>query len=776
METQTLDIPVILPDYYEDCERCMGRLKDALEGLEGVSSAKIGAKGPSIYLTYDANKISLEKIEERVRQLGIEVAERYVHDSLHLEGLDCPDCAAKLEKAVGRMSGVLWSSVNYATSKLSVEYEQKKIDRSAIEDRVRDLGYNVTEIVPFGAEAPAPKPAWLNKRVMTTAVSGIFLVAALIASFLRAPGFVTIPLYAVSIISGGFYAARAGILSLRAFSMDTNLLITLAVIGAIYLHEYGEAAGVLFLFSLGSALEAFTIDRTRRSIRSLIGLSPKEASVIRGGKEEKIRVEDIKVGETVIVRPGERIPLDGVVERGVSSVDESAITGESVPLEKSSGSPVYAGTINQRGSMEVRVTKLVGDDTLSRIIHLVEEAQEQKAPSQQFSEKFGRAYTPVVVGLAAVIALYALMHTDPELFRRSLVLLVVACPCALVISTPVAIVSAIGNAAKNGILIKGGAYLEEMGRVSVVAFDKTGTLTTGRLEVTDIIVLDSNRNEVLKIAASIESRSEHPLAESILRKASDEKIELYDLAFFEALPGIGARGVMDSQLCHIGNQRLLEQLGIPVPEPSIVEKLRGEGKTLMFVVSESKVIGIIAAADAVRESSRDSIAALKRAGVDKTVMLTGDNELTAHAVAERLGIDNIEAELLPEEKVGQIKKLVARYGKVAMIGDGINDAPALAAATVGIAMGGAGSHAALETADLALMADDLSKLPYGIRLSRSSLRVIKQNIGFSVFVVVGLVALTLAGSLSLTLGIIGHEGSALLVIANGMRLLRLRAQ
>ncbi|MEN6521204.1 MAG: heavy metal translocating P-type ATPase [Armatimonadota bacterium] len=774
METRILDVPVILPDYYEDCERCMMRLKDALEELEGVSSVQIGAKGLNISLTYDANTISMEKIEDRVRQLGVEVAERYVHDSLHLEGLDCPDCAAKLEKAVGRMNGVLWSSVNYATSKLSVEYEQEKIEREAIADRVRNLGYTVTETVPSGAETPVQKSAWLNRRVITTAASGVFLVAAIIASYLRAPAFVTIPLYAVSIISGGFYAARAGILSLKAFSMDTNLLITLAVVGAIYLHEYGEAAGVIFLFSLGSALEAFTIDRTRRSIRGLIGLSPKEASVIRDGKEAKNRVEDIKVGETVIVRPGERIPLDGVVERGVSSVDESAITGESVPREKSTGLPVYAGTINQRGSMEIRVTKLVGDDTLSRVIHLVEEAQEQKAPSQQFSEKFGRVYTPIVVGLAVVIALYALIDTNPELFRRSLVLLVVACPCALVISTPVAIVSAIGNAAKNGILIKGGAYLEEMGRVSVVAFDKTGTLTTGQLEVTDIIALDSDRNEVLKIAASIESRSEHPLAESILKKASEEKIELYDLAFFEALPGIGARGVMDSQVCHIGNQRLLEQLKIPVPEPGTVEKIRREGKTSMFVVSEGKVIGIIAAADTIRESSRDSIAALRNEGIAKTIMLTGDNTITAHAVAERLGIDDIEAELLPEEKVDQIRKLVSRYGKVAMIGDGINDAPALAAATVGIAMGGAGSHAALETADLALMADDLGMLPYGIRLSRSSLRVIKQNIGFSVFVVVGLVAMTLAGSLSLTLGIIGHEGSALLVIANGMRLLRQR--
>jgi Cd2+/Zn2+-exporting ATPase len=324
-------------------------------------------------------------------------------------------------------------------------------------------------------------------------------------------------------------------------------------------------------------------------------------------------------------------------------------------------------------------------------------------------------------------------------------------------------------------LVKGGAYLEEMGRISVVAFDKTGTLTTGMLAVTDVVQLDGTRQDVLRVAASIESRSEHPLAEAILRAASDEGVELFDLAYFEAMPGFGARGVIDSQVCHIGNQRMLDQLGVSVPDPEVVARLRAEGKSLMFVIREGRVIGVIAAADTVRETSTRAIAALKRSGIAGTVMLTGDNTITARAVAERLGIDSVEAELLPEEKVDRIRALVARYGKVAMVGDGINDAPALAAATVGVAMGGAGSHAALETADVALMADDLSMLPYGMRLSRAALRVIKQNIVFSVIVVLGLVGLTLGGWLDLTGGIIGHEGSALLVIANGARLLRLRA-
>ncbi len=776
METRRLDIPVVLPDYYEDCERCLERLKNALLELDGVADVDIDPQHSSISLTFDTNIISVDRIEERARQLGIEIAEKYAHESLPLDGLDCPDCAIKLEKAVERMGGVLWSSVNYATSVLSVEYEQETVDHQAIVGRIRDMGYDVAEVRPIGAaQAAAPKPAWLNRRAITTAISGTFLAAGLIASVAGAGEVITNLLYAVSIISGGFYAARAGILSLRAFSMDTNLLITIAVIGAIYLGEWVEGAAVIFLFSLGSALEAYTVDRARNSIRGLIELSPTEASVLRESGEERVKVEDVKVGETVVIRPGEKVPLDGVVTSGSSSVDESAITGESVPREKSAGSVVYAGTINQRGSLEVRVTRLVGDDTLSRIIHLVEEAQAQKAPSQQFSERFGRIYTPLVVGLAFILGSYALIRGNSDLFRQSLVLLVVACPCALVISTPVAIVAAIGNAARNGVLVKGGAYLENLSRVTAVAFDKTGTLTTGKLEVTDVIAYEGSDDEVLRIAASIETRSEHPLAEAVLRKASEKHLELLSLVYFEAIPGLGARGIIDGKVCHIGNQRLLEQKEIAIPDAEVVSKLRTEGKTLMFVVCEDKVIGIIAASDTVRESSREAIMSLRRFGIRKTIMLTGDNSTTARAVADRLGIDDVEAELLPEDKVNRIRDLVARHKHVAMIGDGINDAPALAAASVGIAMGGAGTHAALETADVALMADDLSMLPYGIKLSRASLRTIKQNIAFSVLVVITLVVMTLAGWLNLTAGIIGHEGSALLVIANGMRLLRLRA-
>lgn len=754
----------------------MERLRDTLLELDGVHRVEIDVENLRVSFTFDTNITSFERIEARARQLGIEIAERYVHESLRLDGLDCPDCALKLEKAVGRLNGVLWSSVNYASSILSVEYEQGVVDRKAIVDRVHGMGYDVSEPQPLrGVLSAAPKPIWHNRRVIATAISGIFLLAALIASAIGAGELVLIPLYAVSIIAGGIFSARAGLLSLRVISLDTNLLVTLAAAGAIYLGEWGEAASVLFLFSLGSALESYTVDRTRKSIRNLIELSPSDAAVIRDGAEQRVLLEDVRVGEVMLVRPGEKIPLDGIVTSGVSSVDESAITGEPTAKEKFEDSPVYSGTVNQRGSLEVKVTRLVGDDTLSRIIHLVEEAQAQKAPSQQFSERFGRIYTPFVVGLSVVCAVISVIYHDPGLFRQSLVLLVVACPCALVISTPVAIVAAIGNAAKNGILIKGGAHLEEMGAISVFAFDKTGTLTVGRPIVTDVVAFDdAGRHDVLRIAASIEARSEHPLADAIIKKAADEGIKLLDVAYFEAMPGFGARAVVDGHECHIGNGHLLEKLELPVPDAK-VSGLVDAGKTLMYVTCNGKTIGAIAAVDEVRETSKSVVASLKKSGITKTIMLTGDNQATARAVARQVGIDAVEAELLPGDKVDCIRSLAARYGKVAMVGDGINDAPALAAATVGVAMGGAGTHAALETADIALMADDLSMLPYGVRLSRATLRTIKVNIGFSVLMVVALVSLTLIGKLDLTRGIIGHEGSALLVIGNGMRLLRRRS-
>ncbi|MDO8586401.1 MAG: heavy metal translocating P-type ATPase [Armatimonadota bacterium] len=778
METKTLDIPVALPEYYENCERCIERLKESLLKIEGMQSVELDEATSSLIVTYDASFTSIEGVIESARQIGVEIVRRYTHEIVTLSGLDCPDCAQKVERTLLKMDGVLWASVNYATSILSIEYLSASVSHQNVVGWVRRLGYDIVEEAPaMPGVAPVAKvePVWRNRRALLTLTSGLFLVLGFLSSRLGLPDPFPNAMYAIALVTGGYYPARSGLFSARALALDTNFLMTAAALGAVALGEWADGAMVLFLFSLGSALEAYTVERTRRSIRLLIELFPRDALVKRNGREERVPIQQISVGETVIIKPGDQIAVDGVVAAGSSSVDQSAVTGESTPAEKVAGDAVFAGSMNQRGAMEVRVTSAAEDNTLSKIIHLVEEAQARKAPSQRFSERFGRIYTPLVIVAAVGLSVIPpLLGGDfAEWFRKSLILLVVSCPCALVISTPVAIVASIGNAARNGILVKGGAYLEELGRISVIAFDKTGTLTTGRLEVENVFPVPGHtEQDVLKTAATIESKSEHPLADAILARARARGVELGDIAYFEALPGMGARAVIDGRLTYIGNDRLLADIKLTPPEIPGLEPDACNGKTLMYVCVENTVLGVITATDTVKKTTPDAVRELRRAGIVKTVMITGDNAATARAVASDLGIDDVYSDLLPEEKVDIIRDLVKRHGRVAMVGDGINDAPALAAATIGIAMGGAGAHSVLETADVTLMADDLSKLPYSIRLSRSSLRIIKQNVTFAVIVVAALVLSTLVGWLTLAGGVIGHEGSALIVIANGMRLLR----
>lgn len=778
METTTLKLPVILPGYYGDCLNCLEQLRNDLLALEGMKQVQVDVEASTVTLTYDSNCLSMEKIEQHARQIGVGLAETYSHETIRLTGLDCPDCALKIEKTVARMRGVLWASVNYASSSLFVEYETAQIDRQQIARTVRRLGYDVQEEAPPDQRPAATfglRPAWANPKVIATTIAGTLLAAGYIISVAGGPTTSVRVLYGFSVLFGGYYPVRTAIYSAANRSLDTNLLMSVAAAGAIALNEFLEAGMVLFLFSLGSALESYTVEKTRRSIRSLLDLSPSYALVRRDGTESLLPLERVEIGDTVIVKPGERISMDGVVSSGASAVDQSPITGESLPVEKTAGEQVFAGTVNERGALEITVTRLVEDNTLSRIIHLVEEAQSQKAPLQRFSERFGRVYTPIVIGAAVVLAVvpWAVFGVDfNEWFRRSLILLVVACPCALVISTPVAVVAAIGNAARNGVLVKGGAHLEELGRVSVVAFDKTGTLTTGRLEVTDVLPLnDVSPGDVLSVAATVESRSEHPLAEAIIRRAAEEGVVSEDVFYFEALPGRGARAVAGERLLYVGNHRLLDELKLAAPRIEQIAQLWDAGKTFVYVGVEDRIIGVIAAADKVKESSARALEGLRRSGIHRIIMLTGDNAATARSIAKTLAIDEVRAELLPEDKVEAVRELVQSRENVAMVGDGINDAPALAAANVGIAMGGAGTHAALETADMALTADDLTMLPYGIDLSRRTLRVIKQNIAFSMVVVALLIGSTLAGFLTLTGGVLGHEGSALLVVANSMRLL-----
>ncbi|MDN4603797.1 heavy metal translocating P-type ATPase, partial [Paenibacillus sp. F6_3S_P_1C] len=561
-----------------------------------------------------------------------------------------------------------------------------------------------------------------------------------------------------------------------------NTLMTVAIIGAAAIGEWSEGAVVVLLFAISEALERYSMQKARQSIRSLMDIAPKEALIRRGSAEMTISVDDIQVGDVMIVKPGQKLAMDGVVIQGTSTLNQAAITGESVPVAKTVDDEVFAGTLNEEGLLEVRVTKHVEDTTISKIIHLVEEAQAERAPSQAFVDRFANYYTPAIMVLALGIAIIPpLLGGDwGDWIYRGLSLLVVGCPCALVISTPISIVTAIGNAAKNGVLIKGGIHLEEAGRISAVAFDKTGTLTKGFPEVTDITVFGEHiESDMLSIAAVIEKGSQHPLASAIVRKAEQMGADLsISVEHFQSITGKGVKASVGQQLYYIGSPKLFDELEAEVSSPICQQiiTLQTQGKTVMVLGTQHEVLALIAVADAVRDSSKAVINELHSIGVKKTIMLTGDNQATANAIGQQLGVAEIKADLLPQDKLDYIKKLRSEYSHVAMVGDGVNDAPALAASTVGIAMGGAGTDTALETADIALMADDLRKLPYTIRLSKKTLSIIKQNVAFSLGIKLLALILIVPGWLTLWLAILADMGATLIVTLNSLRLLKIQKQ
>ncbi len=729
---------------------------------------------------FDIKQLKPYRSSESRDELDEEQASNTVHSQpgtgartvFRLSGLDCGDCAAKLEKRIAAMSGVTSATVNFATGKMTAEHA---IDDADIIQAVQQSGYEA-EVEKSIFRQPAVQSIWWkNARTLATISSGMFLASALILSWLEFADTVATLLYAIAAATGGFHAARSGLYGLRTLSLDMNFLMTSAIIGAAILGEWSEGATVAFLFSFGNTLQTYTMEKTRRSIQSLMELAPAEALVRRNNEEKRFPVEEIVVGDIVIVKPGERIAMDGKVIHGVSTVNQATITGESIPVKKNIDDTVYAGTMNEQGVLEIQVTELAENSTLAKIFHLVEEAQGQKAPSQQFVDIFAKYYTPLVlVAAAGVMTLPWLLYQQPfaPWFYNGLVLLVISCPCALVISTPVSIVSAIGNASRNGVLIKGGAYLEEMSAVKAIAFDKTGTLTLGRPVVTDIVVVDgSSETEILAYANSIENRSEHPLARAVTERAKG--IELKPATDFKALLGRGAQARIEGRLMHIGNFRLFEELGYdPHQYERILADLERQGKTVIFLGSQEKIQAVFAIADTLREDSRSTIQSLHKAGIKHIAMLTGDNRRIATAIATSLELDAFYSDLLPEDKVAAVKKMHREYGKVAMVGDGVNDAPALASATVGIAMGVAGSDTALETADIALMTDDLGKLTYIMRLSRKTVAIIKQNISFSILIKLVFILFLFFNMATLWLAVFADMGASLLVTLNGMRLMR----
>lgn len=704
-----------------------------------------------------------------------------MRDELQVSGMDCASCAATIERSLKQLDGVQDVRVDVVAGKVRVDYRGDKVSHSDLTDAIRRVGYEIASPAPLTDLSQTWRPElWARHgRLIMTIASGATLGIALLLARLDAPIAATIALLAVSTVAGGWYVVPRGIRAARSRALDMNFLMSVAAIGAWLIGEQAEAAATLFLFAIAELLEAYSMDRARNAIKSLMDLSPAEATVLRDGRELRLGVAEIEIGDVVLIRPGEKIAVDGGIVAGRSSVNQAPITGESMPVDKTSGDQVFAGTLNGHGALQVRSAKRANDTTLARIIHAVEEAQASRAPSQTFVDRFARVYTPAVVGLAVLIALI------PPLIGfgswntwtyRALAMLVIACPCALVISTPVSIVSGLTAAARAGVLIKGGAFLEAAGAVSAVFFDKTGTLTEGRPAVTDVIPLQGrSRDDVLRYAGAVEQHSEHPLARAIRDEVAALAIALPDGRDFEALPGSGARAQVDGDVIYVGNERLARSLGVMEPTlDATLQRLEHDGRTVVVVASRREPLGIVAIADRVRSEAREAVAALRSAGIRRTVMLTGDNEGTARAIAEHVGVDEYRANLLPDNKLRIVRDLEAGGHRAAFVGDGVNDAPALAAASVGVAMGAAGTDVAIETADIALMGDDLNKLAFAVRLSHRTLVIIKQNIAFSIAIKAVFLVLAAVGLATLWMAVAADMGASLLVVANGLRVLRAR--
>ncbi len=719
--------------------------------------------------------------------------------------MDCAEETAALRQTVGRLPGVADLSFNLLNGIMEVSLSEEGLDDVIIITAVRSAGLRA-ERQEAGAESASDSESdagawWKNPRSLLCGVSGLLLLAGFLSHAVLHGNLIhalvggdegavrhhfpllSIFLYAASALVGGWLILPKAFSAFRRLRPDMNFLMTLAVAGAMLIGEWFEAATVAFLFSVSLLLESWSVARARRAIRSLLNVTPPTARFIcpHHGEIMEKPVGEIDVGTTVLVRPGERIPLDGVVTKGSTLVNQSPITGESVPVRKAPGEEVFAGTINETGAIEFSVTRASADTTLHRIIRMVEEAQARRAPSEQWVEKFARYYTPAMVALAVLVAVVPPLAGHGgwgTWFYEALVILVIACPCALVISTPVSIVSALASAARNGVLIKGGAFLEAAAALKVIALDKTGTVTRGHPEIQQIVPLSGHtEHELLARAAALETHSDHPLAQAILRYAQAQKTPFPPAEDFQILKGKGAAGLIEGRRFWLGSHRLLhEKKGMETTEVhALIGVMEDAGHSVVVIGNESHVCGFISISDTVRAGAAEAIRDMKRAGVGHVVMLTGDNRGTADAVARAVAIDDVRAELLPEDKLLAIQGFVRDVGPTAMIGDGINDAPALAAATLGIAMGAAGSDAAIETADIALMSDDLAKIPWLIRHAKRTRAVILQNITFALGLKLVFMALAVANRATLWMAIAADMGASLLVILNALRLLRDRS-
>ncbi|MCD6475615.1 MAG: heavy metal translocating P-type ATPase [Anaerolineaceae bacterium] len=792
--TVEIEIPLLLPEIENDGDDCLVRLQDNLRSHRGISHVHLNREVAPIALCvhFNPNLVSLKNVRRLAQKAGSTLSNRYRHERIPIMGMNNADEAPILRRKLEKIPGMLHADVNYAAGLVFVVYDIKTLQPQTIAQVMDGMGIQSpgwpsvqqehvhTHVYEQGS-APAFLPHWVQERwtLILVGCAGLFLLFAWAGeTFFALPSQIALLFLLLSYLSSGYDIAKHAVPGLLKGKFDTDVLMLAASVGAAILGEWTEGAFLLFLFGLGHAGEHYALDRARNAVNDLGKMMPKKALLKRDGQLVEQPVAILQVGDVVLVRPGDRIPVDGRVIAGESAVDQSPITGESVPVLKNSGAGVFAGTINQNASLEVEVTRLSQDNTLARVIQMVAEAQSQQSPTQQFTERFTTWFVPsVLVFVLLVIGFPPLVGWMPlrESFYRGMLLLVASSPCALALGTPASVLAGIAQAARNGVLIKGGVHLENLGALKVVAFDKTGTLTEGKFSLTDVFLYnDVDEDELLRIAGAVEQSSNHPLAMAIVEAAREKGLSLPTTETLKNVNGRGVRSKIDGRPVLIGSLRFFRDTNsVDLPEEIIqnVAVLEREGKTTMIVYYDEEFLGILALADTLRSSAKETMKALKGLGIQKLVMLTGDNEDVARRIGVQIGVTDVRAGLLPEEKLNAIRELQEQYGPIAMIGDGVNDAPALATATVGIAMGGAGTAVALETADVALMGDDLEMLLFAIGLSRTSCAIIRQNLGVSLGVIALLLVTSVFGWLELNWTVVLHEGSSLVVVLNALRLL-----
>ena len=763
----------------------------------GVVRTEIDASGHAVTIDFDPRLISEEGVRHVAEKLAPLGHQQYCRTILRLGGRASGAAEQKIENKVQKVNGIRRARATFLGGVMTVTFDDARLSEAQVIERVRETGARVK---PYSVEVERPPQTvreWLAHWTTGDRLEAVFTALTLVFMI---TGWATARLgvawhdvfYLGAYLTGGYFGVRAGLQSLRQWTIDVDLLMVLAALGAAVVNAPFEGAMLLFLFSLSNVLQAYAIDRTRKAIKSLMKLRPDKALVRRDGGTKLVPVGELAVGDVLVVRPGESIALDSVIIEGSSAIDQSSLTGESMPVSKKVGDPVFAGTINQTGGLEVRVAKLAKDSTIEKLVRMVEEAQTEKAETQRFLDRAEQFYAAGVIlftiGLIIVPVVF-LKEPFQAAFYRAMTVMVVASPCALIISTPASILSAIGGAARRGVLFKGGVHLERTATVKVVALDKTGTLTEGKPRVTDVIVdgrvvnfrSDADRSalDLLQLAASVEAKSEHPLAQAIVKEASQRGLSHRECAAFQSTSGKGASGIVDGRRIAVGNARYFAAQNISIPDnfAQQIAVLQDDGKTSVIVAEIDEeagsvsILGAIAIADVLRADAESVVRQLKTTGIERVVMLTGDNARVARAIAKQAGVDEFHADLLPEDKVRVIKELKEELGPVAMVGDGVNDAPALATATVGIAMGAAGTDVAMETADVVLMSDNLQNIVFALALSKHARRVIYQNLTFALAVIIVLVVSALGFNLVLPIGVVGHEGSTVLVCLNGLRLL-----